>query len=275
MGLINFISAVIDRTTPFSITGRYDWVRSATDQSGAMLPPRGTSFPTTPVTNEVFYRTDLERWYRWDGSAWQVASASGDVVGPASSLDNALVRFDGTTGKLIQQATNNPPTMDDNGRVQGTYTYAPAATNPTANPTPADGDRYYNTSLRQWMQYDGGRSKWLSVDTFTVQMGRNGSVASPGALRAINGMALSSGRGIPTPKSTIVYVGIARTDTDASQIVIGLNDSSIHTVNTSATFTEETTTNVDVSGGRLQGGVPSGQNAIDNCQVLLLLKRRA
>jgi hypothetical protein len=28
--------------------------------------------------------------------------AGGDVVGPASSTDNALVRFDGTTGKLIQ-----------------------------------------------------------------------------------------------------------------------------------------------------------------------------
>jgi hypothetical protein len=32
------------------------------------------------------------------------ASASGDVVGPASSTDNALVRFDSTTGKLIQNS---------------------------------------------------------------------------------------------------------------------------------------------------------------------------
>jgi hypothetical protein len=29
----------------------------------------------------------------------------GDVVGPASSTDNAIVRFDGTTGKLIQNST--------------------------------------------------------------------------------------------------------------------------------------------------------------------------
>lgn len=33
------------------------------------------------------------------------ASGSGDVVGPASSTDNALVRFDSTTGKLIQNGT--------------------------------------------------------------------------------------------------------------------------------------------------------------------------
>jgi hypothetical protein len=32
------------------------------------------------------------------------SAASGDVVGPASSTDNALVRFDSTTGKLIQNS---------------------------------------------------------------------------------------------------------------------------------------------------------------------------
>ena len=39
-------------------------------------------------------------------------SSSGDVVGPASSTDNALVRFDGTTGKLIQNST---ATLSDTG----------------------------------------------------------------------------------------------------------------------------------------------------------------
>lgn len=37
---------------------------------------------------------------------------SGDVVGPASSTDNAIVRFDGATGKLIQNST---VTIDDTG----------------------------------------------------------------------------------------------------------------------------------------------------------------
>lgn len=40
------------------------------------------------------------------------ASGSGDVVGPASSTDNALVRFDGTTGKLVQ---NGQITESDTG----------------------------------------------------------------------------------------------------------------------------------------------------------------
>lgn len=38
----------------------------------------------------------------------------GDVVGAASATDNALVRFDGTTGKLIQ---NSAITLDDNGNL--------------------------------------------------------------------------------------------------------------------------------------------------------------
>lgn len=40
------------------------------------------------------------------------ASGSGDVVGPTSSTDNALVRFDGTTGKLVQ---NGQITESDTG----------------------------------------------------------------------------------------------------------------------------------------------------------------
>jgi hypothetical protein len=46
-----------------------------------------------------------------DGSNWYVTSigvqgvGTGDVIGPSSSTDNALVRFDSTTGKLIQNST--------------------------------------------------------------------------------------------------------------------------------------------------------------------------
>jgi hypothetical protein len=44
---------------------------------------------------------------------------SGDVVGPASATDNALVRFDSTTGKLVQNSTW---TVDDSGSVTVTGT---------------------------------------------------------------------------------------------------------------------------------------------------------
>ena len=41
-------------------------------------------------------------------------SLGGDVVGPASATDNAIVRFDATTGKLIQ---NSAVTIDDAGNI--------------------------------------------------------------------------------------------------------------------------------------------------------------
>jgi hypothetical protein len=51
-----------------------------------------------------------------DGSgvlSWSTA-ASGDVYGPASATDNAVARYDGTTGKIIQ---NSAVTIDDAGNV--------------------------------------------------------------------------------------------------------------------------------------------------------------
>jgi hypothetical protein len=41
---------------------------------------------------------------------------NGDVIGPASATDNAIVRYDGTTGKLIQ---NSAVTIDDSNNVSG------------------------------------------------------------------------------------------------------------------------------------------------------------
>lgn len=43
--------------------------------------------------------------------------AWGDVVWPASSTDNAIARYDGTTGKLIQ---NSGATIDDSGNITAT-----------------------------------------------------------------------------------------------------------------------------------------------------------
>lgn len=43
------------------------------------------------------------------------ASGTGDVVGPSSSVDNAIARFDGLTGKVIQN--NSGATLEDNGDI--------------------------------------------------------------------------------------------------------------------------------------------------------------
>jgi hypothetical protein len=55
-------------------------------------------------------------------SAARSALGAGDVSGPASSTDNAIVRFDGTGGKTLQ---NSSATLDDSGnlKVSGTVGY--------------------------------------------------------------------------------------------------------------------------------------------------------
>lgn len=46
--------------------------------------------------------------------SWGSLAGVGDVVGPSSSTDNAIVRFDGTTGKLVQ---NSSATINDSGQL--------------------------------------------------------------------------------------------------------------------------------------------------------------
>ncbi len=59
------------------------------------------SAATAPSSGQVLTATSST------AATWQTPSAgSGDVAGPASATDNAIARFDATTGKLIQNTSN-------------------------------------------------------------------------------------------------------------------------------------------------------------------------
>ena len=82
-----------------------------------------------------------------DGStaSWGTPSGSGDVVGPSSATDNAIARFNTTTGKLIQ---NSVVTVSDTGAIAGvtafgTPDYIDFDTTPTI--TNAVGRLYWNS----------------------------------------------------------------------------------------------------------------------------------
>jgi hypothetical protein len=76
----------------------------------------------------------------YNGTNWVNSNAgAGDVVGAASSTDNALVRFDGTTGKLIQNGT---VTQDDNGNIANVNSVS-FDTTPATLPT-TEGSMYWD-----------------------------------------------------------------------------------------------------------------------------------
>ncbi len=63
----------------------------------------------------------LNRWIRGYRSQSKDVNAvtgpgSGDVIGPASSVDNTVARYNGTSNKTIQ---GSPVTIDDNGELYG------------------------------------------------------------------------------------------------------------------------------------------------------------
>ena len=64
------------------------------------------SAPANPADNEgrLYKKTGDDGIFWKPDSAGSEVDISGDVAGPASTTDNLLVRFDGTTGKLIQDS---------------------------------------------------------------------------------------------------------------------------------------------------------------------------
>ena len=80
-------------------------------------------------------------------------SAGGDVVGPASATDNAIARFDTTTGKLIQ---NSVVTVSDTGAIAGATTIT--------NLNYLDFDTTYATTL------GAGQLGWNGNDTLGLGM---------------------------------------------------------------------------------------------------------
>lgn len=96
-----------------------------------------------------------------DGTVVLVGSGlggSGDVQGPVSSTDNAITRFDGATGKIIQ---NSVATVDDSGNISvlsNSSTGTGADTIPVGTtaqrPTGATGKIRYNSTLGTPEWYD-------------------------------------------------------------------------------------------------------------------------
>ncbi len=81
----------------------------------------GTGAAGTFDTYTITYSDATTSTFQVYNGANGAGGGSGDVAGPASSTDNAIARFDGATGKVIQ---NSLATLDDVGNLSagGTIT---------------------------------------------------------------------------------------------------------------------------------------------------------
>lgn len=127
--------------------------------------------------------------------------------------------------------------------------YPAAATDPVS-PSPADGDRYYNTALNMQMFYDGSRSKWLSVETGEIEFGRAGNTAAASFYRGMDGIVMSSTTGRHAEyNGTVVSLAYTRSDSDAATFDVVANGTSVATLASSAVSGRSLTLNGNFSQG--------------------------
>ena len=114
----------------FNLVKLLDAINISIDSEGLLHKRDATSDPTTTDDSVAGYSigsrwiniTSDEEFVCLDATAssavWKsttdASSGSGDVTGPGSSTDNAIARFDGATGKIIQ---NSSVTIDDSGNI--------------------------------------------------------------------------------------------------------------------------------------------------------------
>jgi hypothetical protein len=148
----------------------------------------GTNGTATPTTYGVSYGTGTAYAFTAAGTTGQVLTATtgsaptwatptnvGDVVGPASATDNAIARFDGTTGKLIQNST---VIIDDTGATTGVTTLAASTsiTTPIVQASNSAGLSLKNASGTIQMSVGAGGGDNMSINVSTNLNGTNAQI---------------------------------------------------------------------------------------------------
>lgn len=151
--------------------------------------PGATTFMVAP--------TIAGTYLNWSGSAFQWSSNPlGDVVGPASATDNAIARFDSTTGKVIQNST---VTINDNGTLEAVNGIS-FDTTPTSAPT-AEGSLSWNSSdgTLDLVMRGGNVVQQIGEEQYYTVRNQTGSTIANGTPVMANGVTAGSGRITVTP----------------------------------------------------------------------------
>jgi hypothetical protein len=164
---------------------------------------------------------------------------SGDVVGPASSTDNAFTRFDGTTGKLIQNSTG--ATLSDTGGATFTGSVDVAGTSTAGSNIKLYEDTDNGTNYVAFKapdtiaanvtwtlpSADGTSSQVLSTNgsgTLSWATAGGASAATPTALGTVYGITPSGGNAV-----ALGYEAATTTTSAAGVVAVGYQALKVNT----------------------------------------------
>ena len=157
-------------------------------------------------------------------------TGGGDVVGPGSSVDNTIPRFDLTTGKVLQ---TSGVTISDSNDVSNVTSLS--VTNRTSTRdvqlssintppgSPSAGNIYYDSDYNCLMYYDSTRSKWLSSDCYTFTVSSDNSSIGAGVSLRVGVTPTNSSPILLGPVDTCL-VGINVTTASTEDFVLGVDD---------------------------------------------------
>jgi hypothetical protein len=191
-----------------------------THVSGTLpLANGGTNGTATATAGAVAYGTGTAYAFTLAGTAGQVLISggagtptwanygAGDVTGPASATDNAIARFDLTTGKIIQ---NSVVTIDDTGNTSGILSQQ--FSNGSAV-TLAAGKMWYDGSTGSWNLGMGGGNITQQVGEELFIYGKASAAITDSPLQIVYHTGTVGASGVITFAPTIVGI------TDANAIV--------------------------------------------------------
>ena len=137
----------------------------------------------------------------------QIPATGGEVVGPSSSTDNAIARFDGTSGKVIQ---NSVTTIDDTGNASGILSQQ--FSDGTAV-TLAAGKFWYNGTDGSWNAGMGGGNITQQIGEEIFVYGKASAAITDSPLQIVYKTGVVGASGV------VKFAPAAAGITDADQIL--------------------------------------------------------
>lgn len=198
------------------------------------------------------------------------SNGTGDVVGPASATDNAIARFDTTTGKLIQNST---VTIDDAGNIISPDSVQFSGTAPVTQPI---GTLWFDSStdtlnvqqnaitqqIGEEIYVYGKASNTISGQTLLQAVVKTGVVGASGVIQF--GVA---GSGITDAG---VFIGVATEDIATNSFGRITNFGIVHGINTSgSTYGETWADGDDIWYNPTTGGLTKTKPSAPNIKVQL------